>query len=180
MGKVAKRNPSDSLNRISPVREPIYCWVKKIMINIITTLLLIVATAAVAEDGNSITIDMSGQTFGYEIKSTDFEKNPERQIVVTIRNGKEVAEIKARIKNGEYTEEWLVLFSDAKPKAVHIRKWKALKFEGEDVGEALIKVATFFAKDGKLTLDSKGHDSLFKELLVYSKKQAEPDVDPNP
>ena len=109
---------------------------------------------------------------GYRIVSTDFEKEPDRQIVVTISATGEIQEIRARLSEKQSFVEWSVIYREALPVVAQLKKWKKIMFEGEQAAEGLVSVEAFVPTDGVFEIADPGMNEQLKGVLAYAEREA--------
>lgn len=97
--------------------------------------------------------DLNIGPIGYRIESTDFEAQPNRRIVVTLSAKGEVLEIRGRFLDGKQIEEWTIHYYVGSPALAQLKKWRKIQIEGEELGEGLVNVVTFMAKNGKFNIE---------------------------
>jgi hypothetical protein len=115
--------------------------------------------------------DLKIGAIGYRIESTDFEADPNRQLVVTLEgngNGMDIIEIWGRYSNRIEIEEWTVHYHDGSPLFAQLKKWKKVLIAGEELGEALSKIKTFLAKDGKFTIPGKNGAERIMDMTAFA------------
>ena len=93
--------------------------------------------------------DLKPGPVGYRIVSTDFEAEPQRQIVATLSAKGEIMDIRGRFPDAEQIEEWSVHYHAGVPVLAQLKQWRKISMDKQEVGEALVKVVSFLAQNGK-------------------------------
>jgi|TARA_B110000914_G_C15497752_1_gene464213 hypothetical protein len=117
--------------------------------------------------------DLKIGPIGYRIESTDFEADPNRQLVVILDGngvGFDIVEIKGRYSNQKEIEEWAVYYHDGEPLLAQWKKWKKISIDGDELGEGLSKVETFLARDGKFTIHGDDEAKRIVDMIAFAEK----------
>lgn len=121
--------------------------------------------------------DLKIGPLGYRIESTDFEKEPNRQLVVILEGdgtGFNILEVRGRYTTKEKIEEWSLYYHDGSPCLAQMKRWNKISIEGEELGEGLSKVATFLAKNGQFATDGKEENKRIVDMTAFAENtQAE-------
>ena len=121
--------------------------------------------------------DLKIGSTGYRIESTDFEADPNRQLVVILYgNGTDfdIVEIRGRYTTQKEIEEWLVHYHNGSPLLAQLKKWKKVSIDGEYLGEGLLKIETFLADGGKFAIEGKDETQRIVDMTAFAlKTQAE-------
>jgi hypothetical protein len=125
-------------------------------------------------------VDLKNLKFGplgYRIESTDFEADPDRQLVVILEGtgrGFEIIEVRGKYSTEKKIEEWSIYYHDGSPLLAQLKKWNKVSIAGEDLGEGLSKVETFLADGGKFKIDGKDETKRILDMTAFAEKtQAE-------
>lgn len=112
--------------------------------------------------------DLKIGPLGYEILSTDFEVNPERQITTTLSAAGDLIDIRGRYTTGKTVEQWSVFYKNGEPILAQLKKWRKISFEDEEIGEGLVKVETILFKDGRFDTDDESFKIRLKDLRAFA------------
>lgn len=122
--------------------------------------------------------DLKIGPLGYRIESTDFEADPNRQLVVILNgngSGFDILEIRGRYSTQKEIEEWSVYYHEGSPLLAQLKKWEKILVDGEELGEGLSKVETFLAEGGKFAIHGKDETKRIEDMTAYAEKaQAKP------
>ena len=112
--------------------------------------------------------DLKLDPIGFRIESTDFEAEPDRQLVKTLKAKGEVIDIRGRYTTPKTIEEWSIFYNDGTPILAQLKKWHKVSIDGEELGEALVKVETFLAKDGKFNLGDTDLEKRIIDMITFA------------
>lgn len=108
---------------------------------------------------------------GYRIESTDFEKEPDRQIVVTISAAGEIQEIRARLSEQNDLAEWSLIYREGLPVVAQLKKWRKIMIEDEQAGETLTLVETFLPKKGVFEILNRSTRRQLDDVISYAENK---------
>jgi hypothetical protein len=115
--------------------------------------------------------DLKIGTLGYRIESTDFEKEPNRQLVVILEGdgtGFDIVEVRGRYTTQKEIEEWSLYYHDGSPCLAQVKRWNKISIDGEELGEGLSNVATFLAKDGQFAINGKDETERIVDMTAFA------------
>ena len=108
---------------------------------------------------------------GYRIESTDFEKEPDRQIVVTMSAAGEIQEIRARLSEQNDLAEWSLIYREGLPVVAQLKKWRKITIQDEQAGEALTLVETFLPKKGVFEISNHTAKRQLDDVISYAENK---------
>ena len=110
-------------------------------------------------------------TLGYRIESTDFEKEPDRQIVVTLSASGEIQEIRARLTEQDQLAEWSLIYREGLPVVAQLKKWRKITIQDEQAGEALTLVETFLPKKRVFEISNHTAKRQLDDVISYAENK---------
>lgn len=128
------------------------------------------------EQPPEIKIDLKNPKFGplgYHIESTDFDAEPDRQLVVILEGtgkGFEIIEVRGKYSNEKKIEEWSIFYHDGTPLLAQLKKWNKISIDGEDLGEGLSKVETHLADGGNFKIQGKDQTERIVDMTAFAEK----------
>ena len=108
---------------------------------------------------------------GYRIESTDFEKEPDRQIVVTLSASGEIQEIRARLTEQDQLAEWSLIYREGLPVVAQLKKWRKITIQDEQAGEALTLVETFLPKKRVFEISNHTAKRQLDDVISYAENK---------
>ena len=115
--------------------------------------------------------DLKIGPLGYRIESTDFDKEPDRQLVVILEGdgtGFNIVEVRGRYTTQNEIEEWSLYYHDGSPCLAQLKRWNKISIDGEELGEGLSKVATFLAKGGQFAINGKDESARIVDMTSFA------------
>jgi hypothetical protein len=108
---------------------------------------------------------------GYRIESTDFEKEPDRQIVVTLSASGEIQEIRARLTEQDQLADWSLIYREGLPVVAQLKKWRKITIQDEQAGEALTLVETFLPKKRVFEISNHTAKRQLDDVISYAENK---------
>lgn len=144
----------------------------RIILSFITYLLIALFSFAQEATLEFDAKDLKIGPLGYEVLSTDFNANPNKQIVVTLTASGEIVDIRGRFTEGKNKEEWSVYYKDGLPILAQVKSFRILLLDGEDIVDALWLIKNFLAKEGKFAPQKENYINRLKELQSFAEKKS--------
>jgi hypothetical protein len=144
----------------------------RILLSFITFLLISLFSSAQEPTLKFDAKDLKIGPLGYEVLSTDFNANPNKQMVVTLTASGKIVDIRGRFTEGKNKEEWSVYYKDGLPILAQVKSFRILFLDGEEIGDALGLIKTFLSKEGNFAPQKESYINRLKELQSFAEKKS--------
>lgn len=110
---------------------------------------------------------ISDSSWGYLVVSSDFEKEPNRQISITVTSAGEIVDARARFVDQRDVSEWCIVYHEGVPLVAQLKRWKKLPI-ADETSEALAEVRTFLSDEGNFNISDQGAIKQLENVITFA------------